>query len=202
VKRAHAPKGDSIEQRPGEIGARTTAGHWEMDSVKGKIDTKATVLVLTERLTRDEIPIKMADGTAASVVAAIDKLEHRYGQLFPKIFQTITVDNGSEFADCAGLERSCLRDGEKRTKVYYCHPWSSCERGSNENQNKMIRRWIPKGTPIENYTAEEIDRIGEWINDYPRGLFDWGTSAERFAECFGAILVASVGGQFGELVMV
>jgi IS30 family transposase len=159
-----------------------------MDTVKGKRDTKATILVLTERTTRDEIPLWMADGTIESVVAAMDKLERRYGELFPVIFQSFTIDNGSEFADCAVLERSCLREGEKRTKVYYCHPWSSFERGSNENQNKMIRRWIPKGTPIENYTPEEIDRIGEWINNYPREMFGWSTSAERFKECFGELL--------------
>jgi len=97
------------------------------------------------------------------------------------VFQSITVDNGSEFADCDSMEKSCLNDG-KRTKLFYCHPYSSWERGSNENQNKLIRRWIPKGTPIENFTDEEIARIEAWINDYPRKIFKGRAAADLFEE--------------------
>ena len=92
------------------------------------------LLVLTERLTRKEIILKMKDRTASSTVKAIDRLERRYGKSFFKaLFKTIAVDNGVEFADCAGLESSI--HGGQRTNVYYCHPYSSWERGSNENQN-------------------------------------------------------------------
>jgi IS30 family transposase len=51
----------------------------------------------------------------------------------------------------------------------------------------MIRRWIPKGTPIENYTDDDVKEINDWINGYPRKIFGWATSAERFAECFAGI---------------
>jgi IS30 family transposase len=185
VRAKRAPKGDSIEKRPAEIGERTTFGHWEMDTVKGKRDTKAVILVLTERLTRQETEIRMNDNTAESVVAALDNLERRYGEMFRRVFLSITVDNGSEFANCDAMELSKL-DNLMRTKTYYCHPYSSWERGSNENQNKLIRRWIPKGTPIENYTDEEVQRIETWINNYPRKIFGWATSAEKFAECMAA----------------
>jgi IS30 family transposase len=188
VRAKRAPKGDSIEKRPEEIEKRTTFGHWEMDTVKGNRNTKSTLLVLTERLSRREIEIKMADGTSESVVRNLDALEKRYGKIFPIVFKSITVDNGSEFADYEGMKKSVLHEGE-RTKFYYCHPYSSWERGSNENQNKLIRRWIPKGSPIENYTDEEIQRIETWINDYPRKIFDWGTSAEMFAACLAEATV-------------
>ena len=145
-------------------------------------------MVLTERLTRQEIEIRMADNTAASVVKSLDALERRYGKMFPRIFNTITVDNGSEFADCPGMEKSCLQEGQ-RTKIYYCHPYSSWERGSNENQNKLIRRWIPKGTPIENFSIEEIQRIETWINNYPRKIFGWATAAEMFTKCLSPVTV-------------
>lgn len=71
-----------------------------MDTVEGVQGTKPRLLVLTERLTRQEITIKLPDGTSASVVRALDGLEKQYGKLFPIIFRTMTVDNGSEFADC------------------------------------------------------------------------------------------------------
>jgi len=186
VRRAHAPKGESIEQRPKEIESRATFGHWEMDTVKGKRNTKQALLVLTERLSRQQIEMILAENTTECVIKALDSIEKRYGEIFPRVFRTITVDNGSEFANCAGMEQSCLHDG-KRTAFYYCHPYSSWERGSNENQNKLIRRWIPKGTPIENYTEEEIAEIEEWQNNYPRALLKGKTAADVFAENIAAV---------------
>ena len=76
------------------------------------------------------------------------------------------MDNGTEFAMADEIERSCLIDGQ-RTKVYYCHPYSSWERGSNENVNGMIRRRHPKGTNFANVTQEEIAATENWINNYP-----------------------------------
>lgn len=180
-KLARPPRGKSIEKRPEEINERTTFGNWEMDTVEGPKKTKPRLLVLTERLTRQEIAIKLPDGTSASVVRALDGLEKRYGKLFPIVFRTITVDNGSEFADCEGMERSRTGKG-KRTEIYYCHPYTSCERGSNENQNKMLRRRFPKGTDFRKVSAGAVAAAVEWLNNYPRELFDFGTSAERFQE--------------------
>ena len=116
VKKAAArpSAGRSIEKRSPEIDDRAEIGHWEMDCVEGKKKTKETLLVLTERKARKEIMVKMKDKTTGSVVAALDRLERRYGKLFSKVFQTITVDNGTEFSDVAGLERSCLHKGKRR----------------------------------------------------------------------------------------
>lgn len=129
-----------------------------MDSVEGKQGTKPRLLVLTERLTRQETVFRVPDGTAASVVKSLDNLERKYGkEMFKRVFRTITVDNGSEFADYTGMERSRTGKG-KRTTVYYCHPYSSYERGSNENQNKMLRRRFPKGSSFEKVTAGAVAR--------------------------------------------
>ena len=98
----------------------------------------------------------------------------------PSIFQ-ITVDNGVEFSNCEGMEESIL-DGEQRTKIYYCHAYSSWERGTNENINKLIRRHIPKGVDFDDATEEFISFIQDWINNYPRRIFDFRTSAELFEE--------------------
>ena len=174
--------GKSIEQRPEEADSRENFGHWEMDTVKGsRGTTKSCLLVLTERKTRDEIIYKLPDQKAASVVRALDELEKSWGENFSKIFKTITVDNGVEFADSDGMEKSALADG-KRTEIYYCHPYSSWERGSNENNNRLVRRHIPKGKDFDPVTDEEVAFIEKWINDYPRRLFGYRTSAELFEE--------------------
>lgn len=114
------------------------------------------------------------------MVRALDRLERIYGSSFSRVFKTITVDNGSEFADCEGLERSCRRKG-KRTTVYYCHPYSSYERGSNENLNKMIRRLFPKGTSFDSVTARDVRRVEEWLNNYPRKIFGYESAISRFS---------------------
>ena len=181
-KRAAA--GDSIEKRPEEIGQREEFGHWEMDSVIGQRGVpKNVLLVLTERKTRDEIIFKLPDHTDEAVVAALDRLERRYGaDMFKQIFKTITVDNGSEFADVNSLERSILEEGKKRTHLYYCHPYSSWERGTNEVTNKMVRRKVPKGTSFDNKTDEEIGEIENWINGYPRRIHGCRSAGELFTE--------------------
>lgn len=180
-KRASA--GESIENRPDEVKDRENFGHWEMDTVKGKQGvTKSCMLVLTERKTRDEIIVKLPDQKAASVVEAIDRLERKWGDMFTKVFRSITVDNGVEFSDYEGLERSVLHEGEKRTFAFYCHPCSSWERGSNENNNRLIRRHIPKGEDFDEKQDRDIEYIENWINNYPRGIFGFKTSAQLFEE--------------------
>ena len=182
VTQKRASKGESIENRPEEIDKREEIGHWEMDTVVGKQGvSKKSLLVLTERKTRKEIIILLKEHTAAAVVRALNGLERKLGKKFREIFKSITVDNGSEFADYEGMKTS-RRSKMQRTQVYYCHPYSSWERGSNENQNKLVRRHIPKGTNFDDKTQSEINRMTEWINNYPRRIFDYKTSEQLFNE--------------------
>ena len=157
----------SIEQRPKEVKDRESYGHWEMDTVySGKNRSKECLLVLTERKYRDEIIIKMPDRTASSTVKALDRLYKSYGsKAFREIFKTITVDNGVEFSDYEGMKKN------NRTEIYYCHPYASCERATNENQNKLIRRWIKKGEDISAYSNKQIRQISDWMYNYPRKMF-------------------------------
>ena len=179
------PKGTSIERRPVDVLLRDEFGHWEMDCVVGKQNTRNVLLVLTERLTRYEIIMKMPNRKAATVVQFIDKLERRYGKRFRTLFKSITVDNGSEFADFVGLERSVY--GGMRTAVYYCHPYTSCERGSNERINRDIRRLLPKGTDFSKVTDKRVREVAAWVNAYPREIFGFSTSAEAFACAVAAL---------------
>ncbi len=187
IKPSRAPKGKSIEQRPIYINSRDFFGDWEMDCVEGKKGTKKTLLVFTERKTRYEIIVLMKDKTTASVVKAIDKIERQLGsRKFKNVFRSITVDNGSEFQDFNGIERSVLTKS-KRTRVFYCHPYSSYERGSNENQNKLIRRHYPKGFDFTTVSAAEIRKVEKWINNYPRKIFDYYCSSELFEACMNSL---------------
>ncbi|PWM74926.1 MAG: IS30 family transposase, partial [Bacillota bacterium] len=132
-----------------------------------------------------EVIFRMPNRKAESVVRCLNILERRYGKLFRKVFKTITVDNGSEFFDFDGLEKSSFRG--KRVRVYYCHPYTSSERGSNERLNREIRRLIPKGSDLSKFTDEEIKAVEDWVNAYPREIFDYATSAEQYAEQIAAL---------------
>lgn len=171
--------GKMIDKRPEEINTRETFGHWEMDTVCSGKGSTACLLVLSERQTRHELIFKMPDKTQASTIDVLDQLERRLGDdTFREIFRTITVDNGVEFLDDAGIEKSALAPEGKRTEVYYCHPYSSFERGTNENINKMIRRWIPKGADIGTYDDDYIQRVQDWINTYPRKIHNQKSSQQ------------------------
>ena len=178
VRAARAPRGESIENRPKNINDRSEFGHWEMDLVGGERGSRSCVLVLTERQTRQEIARKVPDKTDESVLLALNELERKYGPRFLGVFKSITVDNGSEFANCTGMERSIF--GGQRTKCYYCHPRNPQERGSNEKQNQMLRRHFPKGTSFDDVSDDEIERVTDWLNQYPRKLLDWGNSQTLF----------------------
>ena len=176
-RRANA--GTSIEKRPEQINTREEFGHWEMDTVKGKRGvSKKSLLVLTERKTRKEIILKLKSHTSKEVVSSLNMLEKKWGELFKRVFKTITVDNGTEFSDVVGMETSIF--GGKRTKMYYCHPYSSWERGTNEVTNKLIRRHIPKGVSFDRKSKKEIKEIEDWINNYPRRILNYASSNELF----------------------
>ena len=172
-------KGRSIEERPPEAENRSEQGHWEMDCVVGS--GKACLLVMTERKSRKELIFPMKSKTQACVLEAIDKLEKKHKSKFSTIFKSITMDNGSEFLDMASLERSCVYPSKLRTTCYYAHPYSAWERGSNENNNKLIRRFIPKGARIEDFSFTDIKRIEHWVNHYPRKIFDYKNSLQIFS---------------------
>ena len=175
------PSGESIERRPDEIRSRATFGHWEMDTVISARGSLKALLVLTERLTRREIIRLLPDKTTASVIRALDDIERGMGGGFRQLFKTITCDNGAEFSDSKGIERSV--DGGCRTKTYFCHPYSSYERGSNENANKLIRRWQPKGSVFEDLTVEQVQSLEDWANNYPRKIHGWRCAEDMFQEC-------------------
>lgn len=163
VAHAHLP---SIETRPQTINDRAEPGHWEMDLVVGKAQSKPALLTLTERQSRREVILKIPDKKAASVINALS-------QAAPSGIKTITTDNGSEFLYYGKL-RQLLHGGQ----IYYCHSYAAWEKGTNEIHNRMIRRWFPKGTDFTQIGQAEIDELADWMNHYPRKILGGKTPAE------------------------
>lgn len=173
------PAEKSIEFRAEEANTRAEYGHWEGDLVIGKREQSCALFTLTERKTREEIIVKIKGKKADYVIEALDKIEKKYRKTFKEKFKSITFDNGPEFRDYKGLERSYdKRKKGKRVEVYYAHPYRSGERGSNENNNRLIRRFIPKGVDITPITEEFIQQIEDWVNNLLRPMFGYKSSLQ------------------------
>jgi IS30 family transposase len=171
-------KGKSIDERPREANERLELGHLEGDLVVSGKNGSGAILTLTDRTARQEIIVKLKSKEQSEVTAALDRLER--GGLAAK-WKTITFDNGSEFLDFRTLQTSV--NGGERFEVYYAHPYSSWERGTNENHNGMIRRFFPKGTDFSKVSQRKLAKIQDWMNNYPRRKLGC-MSPNRFAESF------------------
>lgn len=175
--------GKGIWERPEEATRRLEPGHWEMDCIEGaKGKGKSCLLTMVDRRTRETLIFKLPDQTQKSVLRVLDKLERKLGRVkFNDRFRTITVDNGSEFLNHESMEKSMYSKTKKRTEIYFAHPYCSWERGTNEQTNGMIRRFIPKGIIICKIDKDRIKRVQDWLNNYPRRVFD-GKSANKVKE--------------------
>ena len=177
--------GRSIEERPEEVDTREEFGHWETDLVIGKkSENDEVLLTLLERKTRDFFIIRLPDKSADSVLEAFQKMQTELGDSFSKVFHTITTDNGSEFARLTELETGTS------TKVYFTHPYTSCEKGSIENHNGLLRRFIPKGKRISDYSEDDILAVELWANSLPRRILGYKTPDEAFEEEMDKIYAA------------
>ena len=129
-------------------------------------------------INRFEIIFKLEAKTSKEVVMKFHKIKNFMKTNYNKVFKSITTDNGTEFSDFLEIIKNT------KTKIYFCHPYCSGEKGTNEKHNSMIRYFIPKGEPIENYSFEEVNKIAEWMNNYPRKILNYKTPLEAFLEEF------------------
>lgn len=177
VRRIVHPKLPSITDRPEWINDREELGHWEMDLIVGKGNTGPVLLTLTERISREEMIFKLPNRQAATIRSVFDRLERSIGkEAFRTKFRSLTTDNGAEFLQYKELVRSI--HGGKRFDVWYCHSYAAWEKGTNENHNRMIRRFFPKGTDFSKITKKQIAEVQDWMNNYPRKILDWATPNE------------------------
>lgn len=164
--------GDSIEARPEQVNLRSDFGHWEIDTIVGTVDTAPVLLSLDERLSRRRHIFKISSRSANAVGEALQHLREIYGKDFTDIFKSITSDNGSEF--------SKLTEQLPDVKIYYAHPYSSFERGTNEKQNSLVRRFFPKGKSFDSVSDEAVTFVQNWINNLPRKIFNYLSASEIF----------------------
>ena len=170
-------KEHSIEKRPESINNREEFGHFELDTVIGSNKgIHQCLMTLTERKTRFEIIFKLEAKTKEEVVQKFNSLKRYLKDNFSCLIKSLTTDNGTEFS----LFEDIIKNTD--TEIYFCHPYASCEKGTNEKHNGIIRYFIPKGTLIENYSNEQINDIANWMNNYPKKILDYKTPYEAMVE--------------------
>lgn len=173
--------GKSIEERPEAILEREEFGHWEIDTVIGLQSGDSTLLTLTERKTRQEYIMPMPNKEASSVSKRLKELMALFDGKFNDVFRSIIADNGTEFSQ---LDELLCSTG---CAVYFAHPYSSWERGTNERHNGLIRRFIPKKMPMAKVLPKTIIRIQNWCNNLPRKILGYKTPQACFDEELAAL---------------
>ena len=165
----------------------------EMDCVIGKQGESPAILTLHYPGLQMQLAFYLQDHTAFNVVLMLDEIEKILGtNLFQRAFPVILTDNGSEFADVQGIERSVLKRKTNRTKLFFCEPNRSDEKGSCENNHRLIREVIPKGTSLIPYTQADITLMMNHINSYCRkksfGKCAYDNAMDAFPERFFDLL--------------
>ena len=169
----------SINNRPAKINNRQYFGHFELDTVIGtKKGKHKCLMTLTERKTQFKMIFKLKCKSAVEVVNKFNQIKNSMKSNYDKSFKSITIDNRTEFSDFLSIIK------DTKTKIYFCHPYCSGEKGTNEKNNSIIRYFIKKGIPIENYSNEDINKIADWMNNYPRKILNYKTPLECLLEEF------------------
>ena len=168
--------GKSIENRPDEVNHRNTFGHWESDTVLGrKCKGEGAAFTIVERLTGCYFMLRIEEKTTAAIAFAMEQLRLEFGEHFAEVFRSITTDNGCEFAAFSDMEAY-------GTDVYFAHLYSSWKRPVNERSNRMLRRFLPKGTSMNSYSNEQMIMFADEINAMPRKRLGYRTAEELFDE--------------------
>ena len=154
---------------------RAVPGHWEGDLIAGSRNSYIATLV--ERHTRYVMLAKVKSKTTEAVISALIKQSKK---LPAELYKSLTWDRGSELSD---HQRFTLA---KDIDVYFCDPQSPWQRGSNENTNRLLRQYFPKGTDLSVHSQSKLSAVARQLNERPRKTLDYETPAERFNTCVAA----------------
>ena len=167
----------SIRERPAAVEDRAAPGHWEGDLLSGSKNSYIATLV--ERYTRYVILMKIANKDTQTVISALIK---QAKTLPNELYKSLTWDRGKELTDHRRFTLATNID------VYFCDPQSPWRRGSNENTNRLLRQYFPKGTDLSVHSQTHLNKVARQLNERPRQTLTFETPAERFNAC-----VASTG---------
>jgi IS30 family transposase len=162
----------SISERPASVADRAIPGHWEGDLIAGS--KNSYIVTLVERHSRYVMLAKISDRKSESVVSALIKQAKK---LPNELYKSLTLDRGSEFADHPRLKL------EANVDVYFCDPSSPWQRGSNENTNRLLRQYFPKGTDLSVHSQAKLSAVARQLNERPRKTLAYETPVERFNAC-------------------
>ena len=166
----------SISERPASVEDRAVPGHWEGDLVAGSKNSYIATLV--ERHSRYVMIVKVKNKDTESVVSALIKQSKK---LPNELYKSLTWDRGKELAD---HKRFTLKTD---INVYFCDPGSPWQRGSNENTNRLLRQYFPKGTDLSLHSQAKLSAVARQLNERPRKTLEFETPAERFNACVASI---------------
>ncbi|MGP0593005.1 IS30 family transposase [Nitrospira sp. T9] len=165
----------SIKDRPASVEDRAVPGHWEGDLIGGTHNSYIATLV--ERQSRYVMLAKIEKKDAKTVTTALIK----HAQRLPvELYKSLTWDRGTEMAN--HRQFTLATD----IAVYFCDPKSPWQRGSNENTNRLLRQYLPKGTDLSRYTQAQLNKVARQLNERPRKTLHYETPAERFQACVAA----------------
>jgi IS30 family transposase len=170
--RGQIPDIVSIRERPASVEDRAVPGHWEGDLLSGSANSYMVTLV--ERQTRYVMLAKVTNKDTHSVVQALIRQARK---LPNELCKSLTWDRGKELADHKRFTLATDID------VYFCDPHSPWQRGSNENTNRLLRQYFPKGIDLSAYSQAQLNKVARELNERPRKTLDFETPAERFNAC-------------------
>jgi IS30 family transposase len=166
----------SIRERPASAEDRAVPGHWEGDLIAGS--TNSFIATLVERQSRFVMLAKVSNRDTASVMTALIKQSQKLPR---ELYQSLTWDRGKEMA---GHKRFTVATD---IHVYFCDPQSPWQRGTNENTNRLLRQYFPKGTDLSVYSQSKLSAVARQLNERPRKTLGYETPAERFQACVASI---------------
>lgn len=161
-----------ISERPASVEDRAIPGHWEGDLIQGSHNSY--ILTLVERHSRYVMLAKIPDNKTTTVIPALIKQAKK---LPTELYKTLTWDRGAELSN--HKEFTIATD----IQVYFCDPKSPWQRGSNENTNRLLRQYFPKGTDLSVHSQQKLSSIARQLNERPRKTLDYESPAERFNQC-------------------